>query len=290
MPSIPSRALTAAAGLVLALAGSPSLAQTSGEVQSAMPDGATFGSAPTFADVASLSDSAGMVVHALVRKIARVDNARAPGLQPGFGRFYVQARTVALLTGSAPIGSDIAYLVDLPLDARGRPADIKKRDVFLFARAVPGNPGQLQLVTPTAQLMWSPYMDSRVRGILKALLAPDAPARITGVRELMFVPGNLAGQGETQIFLKTKDNSAASITVRHVPGAPTVWGVSFSELVADVSHPPAPDTLEWYRLACFLPRMAPAGTNVSEGPAAQAQAAADYQFVLDRLGPCRLSL
>ncbi|MBH0114702.1 hypothetical protein I5E68_17270 [Novosphingobium sp. YJ-S2-02] len=245
---------------------------------------------PTFADIAALADSAGLVVHARIRKAIRVKNERAPGLAPGSVRFYVEADTLALLSGSAPLGESIRYLVDLPLDARGKEPNLKKREVLLFARAVPGRPGEIQLLSPDAQQTWSQEAEARVRRILQAMVAPDAPAKVTGVREIIFVPGTLAGQGETQVFLNTDDGSAASLTVRHVPGAQPVWGVSFSELVADVGRPPRRDTLEWYRLACFLPARPPVGANMSEGAALRAQAEADYRFVMQDLGPCRRTL
>ena len=244
----------------------------------------------TYADVADLADSAGLVVQVQIAKMTRVDDARVRGLTPGHGRFYIQARTRALLTGKAPLGESVSYLVDLPLDARGKAAKLKKQDVFLFARAVPGRPGELQLVTPTAQQPWSVRGEARLRAILQELIAPDAPARITGVREMLFVPGNLAGQGETQIFLNTRDGSAASITVRHEAGAAPVWGVSFSELVADVGHPPRPDTLEWYRLACFLPNMPPSKANTTGTFAEQQQALSDYRMVVGELGVCSRTL
>ncbi|WP_260926418.1 hypothetical protein [Novosphingobium sp. 9] len=66
--------------------------------------------------------------------------------------------------------------------------------------------------------------------------------------------------------------------------------MSFSELTADLSHPPQPETVEWYRLACFLPRTLAPGVNVSDPGDAQAQADADYRFVLQQLGPCRRNL
>lgn len=268
------------AALALALQAAPAVAQET-------PPGPP---APTYADVADLADSAGLVLHAQVRKMARVDDRRAAGLKPGMGRFYIQATTKALLTGKTPVGESISYLVDLPLDARGKAPKLKKQDVILFARPVPGRPGEIQLVSPAAQQLWSQQAEARLRGVLQALVAPDAPARVTGVRELLHVPGNLSGQGETQIFLTTDDGSAASITVRREPGAPPAWGVSFSELVADVGNPPQPDTLEWYRLACFLPHAVPASANVSETYAARRQAEADYRMVLEELGPCRRTL
>jgi hypothetical protein len=240
----------------------------------------------TYADLADLSDSAPLVLRAQVRKLARVENERAPGLRPGWGRFYVKAETRALLTGGAALGESLTYLVDLPLDERGKPPRVKKQDVLLFARLVPGRPGELQLIAPDAQLLWDEATEARLRSILTDLVAADAPEPITGVREIIHVPGNLAGQGETQIFLSTSDASAASISVRHQPGMPPQWGVSFSELMADFGNPPRRDTLAWYRLACFLPDAPPRGANHSETASARAQAAADYRMVLGELGAC----
>ena len=280
MPANSNCFWTALCGAMLAFCAVPAQAQVS------IPEP----SEPTYADIASLADSAGMVVLVQVAKMLRVEDARAPGLQSGYGRFYIEAKTRALLTGSAPLGESVKYLVDLPLDGHGKPPKLKKQDVFLFARSVPGRPGELQLVTRTAQRLWSEAGEARLRGILKSLVSPDAPAKITGVRELFYVPGNLAGQGETQIFLATEDGSAASITVRHNGDGPPVWGVSFSELVADLGHPPKPDTLAWYRLACFLPNTPPPGANVSEGFAAKRQAEADYRMVLGELGVCKRNL
>lgn len=284
MPLTAKPAALALALIILAFQPPCAAAQTAGGAQPPLSG------APTYADIADLSDSAGLVVHARITRMLRVEDERAPGLRPGYGRFYVEAQTKALLTGGAPLGESVRYLVDLPLDARGKPPKLKKQDVFLFARAVPRRPGELQLVTPTAQQVWSVDTEARLRTILRALVSPDAPARITGVRELLHVPGTLAGQGETQIFLTTADGSAASITVRHRPGSPPAWGVSFSELVADVANPPRPDTLEWYRLACFLPNVPPAGANISEGYAAKRQAEADYRMVLGELGVCARNL
>ncbi len=242
---------------------------------------------PTYADVASLADSADLVLRAQVRSMARVENDRARGLKPGYGRFYVKAKTKALLSGSRGVGDAIAYLVDLPIDERGRPPALKKQDVLIFARPVAGSLTDLQLVAPDAQILWNDPTEAMLRTILRDLLAPDTPPIVTGVREIIHVPGNLAGSGETQIFLATKSGAAASITVRHEPGSPPAWGVSFSELTADVTRPPRPETLDWYRLACFLPNTVPATANLSEGPMARQQAMADYRMVLGQLGECQ---
>lgn len=279
----PNRYVLTMAAAMLALTGVRAMAQPS-------PLGASReGAGYTYADLVDLADSAPLVIHARVAKMLRVEDARAPGLKPGMARYYIQGTTVALLAGRTGLGESLAYLVDLPLDARGKAPNLKKQDVLLFARPVAGRPGELQLVSPGAQALWSEALDARIRGVLKALVSPDAPAKVTGVREMLYVPGTLAGQGETQIFLTTQDGSAASLTVRHQPGAPAAWGASFSELVADVSRPPRPETLEWYRLACFLPNVPPPSANVSEGAAAKLQAQADYRMVLGELGICQRS-
>jgi len=261
-----------------------------GLAQGAAPADAAAGSGPTYADLADLADSSPLVVRVQIRKLVRVEDERAPGLMAGHARYYVEARTVALLAGGSAVGESLTYLVDLRLDERGKPPALKKQEVVLFARPVSGRPGELQLTRPSAQLAWSEPLEARLRAVLSALLSPDAPARVTGVREMLHVPGTLAGQGETQIFLKTANGSAASITVRHEPGAPPVWGASFSELVADVGRPPERDTLIWYRLACFLPNSPPSGANLSDSYADKRQADADYRMVLGELGVCERRL
>ncbi len=246
------------------------------------------GSVPavTYADLADLADSAPVVVLAQVRKVAPVEPERAPGVRPGWTRYYVEARTQALIRGTMPLGQSLRYLVDMPPEASGKAPRIKKKVVLLFAVSVRGPEGDLKLAAPDAQVLWTPDIEARTRAILTALVAPDAPPRITGVREALYVPGTLAGEGETQLFLDTPSHSAASITVQHHPGSPAAWGVSFSELAAQVGSPPQHDTLAWYRLACFLPNALPSGTNLSEDAASRAQAEADYRMVLGDLGPC----
>lgn len=239
----------------------------------------------SYADIADLADSAPLVIRAQPRKIAQVEAVRARGLRAGWGRFYVEAKTETLLAGSAPLGGELRYLVDLPLDAKGKAAPFKKKSVILFARLVPGRPGELQLVAPDAQLLWDPALEARVAGVLRELYAPGAPQRVTGVREAIHVTGNLAGEGETQIFLTAANGEPAAMTVSRKPGAAPRWGVSFTELVA-LDTAPARDTLGWYRLACFLPAELPGAANISESSADRAAAAQDYAFVRDQLGAC----
>ena len=64
------------------------------------------------------------------------------------------------------------------------------------------------------------------------------------------------------------------------------WGVSWSEIVDQAAMPPEPDTLAWYRLACFLPRKLGAEAFLQSDVAGRRRAEADYQFILEQLGPC----
>lgn len=239
----------------------------------------------SYADLVDLAEPAPLVIRAQPRKIVAVEMERARGLRAGWGRFYVEAKTEALIAGTVPLGGALIYLVDLPLDAKGKPPVIKKKSVVLFARAVAGRPGELQLVAPDAQLLWDPLLETQIKGVLSELYAPGAPHKVTGVREAIHVGGDLAGEGETQVFLTAVNGEPAAIAVNRKPGQPPRWGLSFSELVASDAAPRR-DSLGWYRLACFLPRELPVAANISGRSADRAAAAADYAFVIGELGAC----
>lgn len=242
--------------------------------------------AAPYADLADLADGAPLVARAQVRKLAPVEPARSAGVRPGRGRFYVEARTEALYAGQSALGEALRYLVDLPVDAKGKPPALKKQSVLLFARPVAGRPGELQLVAPDGQLPWNPASEARLKGLLQELYASAAPQRVTGVREAIHVSGTLAGEGETQLFLATANGEPAAVAVARSPGQPVRLSVSFSEVLGEATGAPRPDTLAWYRLACFLPPVLPQGANISESEADRMSAGADYRYLLDQLGPC----
>jgi hypothetical protein len=243
-------------------------------------------SGPTYADLATLSDGAELVVRVQIRKATALKPDRAPGLQPGFARLYVQAQTVALIAGKTGVGAGVSYLVDVPLDARGKVPKLKKREFLLFARSVPGRPGELQLIAPGAQLAYAPELEARLRPILTELYGADVPPRIIGVSDALAVPGTLTGESETQIFLATENRSPVSISVLRRPGQRVQWGVSWGEIIDSSARPPAPETLRWYRLACALPPQLPSNANLARDAAERRLAASDYAFVRQALGPC----
>ncbi len=246
----------------------------------------TLAEQATYADLTSLAERSDMVIRAEIRRQIEVEPERSPGLAPGFVRLYIEAETIALISGRSAVGESLAYLIDVPLNARGRAERLKGREMLLFADSVPGRPGFVQLTGKNAQLDYSPELEARLRPILTALVADDVPPVVTGVRDALAVPGNLVGESETQIFLTTTDRSPVSVTVLRRPGQRPVWGVSWGEIIDSSSRPPQPSTLRWYRLACALPQSLPSNTNLARDASARRLAQADYAFVMDELGSC----
>jgi hypothetical protein len=263
------------------------LAPVATHAQVPAPLAAPAADGPTYADLATFSDAAELVIRAQIRRQTTLKPDRAPGLAPGFARLYIEANTLALIAGRSTVGGTLAYLVDVPLDAKGKVPKLKKREVLLFARNVPVRAGEVQLVSPGAQLGYTPELEARLRPILTELYAgASTPPRITGISDALAVQGTLTGESETQIFLATENRSPVSITVLRRPGQRPQWGVSWGEIIDSAARPPSPETLRWYRLACALPAQLPSNANLAREPEERRLAAADYAFVREALGPC----
>jgi hypothetical protein len=239
----------------------------------------------SYADLADLADHAGIVAVAQVRKVSRLKPEQAPNVRPGWARVYVEARTTSLLYGGG-LGESLKYLADVKLDAKGGLPKLKKASVVLFANPVAGRPGELRLVAPDAQILADPATLAQVRTLLGELYGANAAPRVTGIREAIHVPGNLAGEGETQVFMATERGDPVSLTIVRRPGMAPVWGVSLSEIVDQAAKPPPRDTLTWYRLACFLPPELPREAILSGSAEDRRTAAEDYRMVMRDLGPC----
>ncbi len=240
----------------------------------------------SYADLVDLVEASPVIADATVATTAQIKGAEAANVRPGSVRLYVQADLLSLLRGKGGLPARIGYLVDLPLDARGRPPKLKRLRVLLFARRVTNRADQLQLSSPDAQLDWAPALDSQVRAIAKDVVSADAPPTITGIGNAFHVPGALPGEGETQVFLQTADGRPVSLSVLRRPGEQPRWAVALSEIVDDAAAPPAANTLLWYRLACGLPQSLPDSSTGSMDRADADLARRDYQFVRDQLGQC----
>ncbi len=240
----------------------------------------------TYVDLTSLAERSDLVIRAKIRRQIELEPERAPGLAPGFARLYIEAETLALIGGQRAVGESLNYLIDVPLNARGKPERLKNREMMLFADAVPGRPGSIQLTGKNAQLDYSQELEARLRPILIDLVDRDRPPVVTGIRDALAVPGTLTGESETQIFLETRDGSPVSVTVLRRPGQNPVWGVSWGEIIDSAARPPQTGTLRWYRLACALPQQLPSSANLARNTSARRLAQSDYAVVMQDLGPC----
>lgn len=194
---------------------------------------------------------------------------------------------MTLLRGPNDMPRAIRYLLDVPRTARGKAPKLKDLDYLIFAQQGDNRAGDLLLNGDNAHQPWNAPTERQTSYILQELFAPNSPPVITGIKEAFFVPGNLQGEGESQIFLSTANGAPVSLSVISRPGLAPSWSVSFSEIVDQSGTVPQRGTLAWYRLACSLPPALPAQAAVSGNAAHNEQAERDYQFILQSLGPCR---
>lgn len=234
--------------------------------------------AASFADLATLSLAAPVVVRATVIKAERLGARDAPGVAPGAARLLVTATTTAAIVAPADVPPRLSFLVDVPLDVRSRPPRIAGRDVLLFVRAGDAA-GQYALVNARAMLDWSAADDAVVRAVLTEDRRGTVPV-VTGVASAFRVPGAVPGEAESQFFLTTRSGKPVSLVVLTRPGEARRLSVALGEVIDDAAAGVRPGTLLWYRLACGLPAKLPATLD----PAADV--ADDYGFVIASLGPC----
>jgi hypothetical protein len=233
-----------------------------------------------------MADVATTVAVVRIRNIINLPPEQAVGVPAGFRRLYIEADVQSLIRGEGGLPPAISYLYDAPLDARGKVPKLKKAQVLLFAR--PGaRPGQIQLIARDAQLPATEATISQTKAVLSEMLGASKPPRITGLGDAFHVAGTVAGESETQIFLRTENGDPVSLSILRRPGQAPHWAVALGEIVDEAARPPQPGTLLWYRLACALPPALPASAvrtlSVQESEAARA----DYRFVIDALGPCK---
>lgn len=240
----------------------------------------------SYVQLADMALAAPVVLAADITQSIPLKGEAAAGVAPGRQRFYIEAAVRALISGRAELPPTISYLVDLPIDPAVRKPKLKGLAVLLLA-APTAKPGMVRLIGPDAQLPRTPANEARLRAILTASVAPDAPPAITGIARAFHVPGSIPGESETQIFLRTADARPISLSILRRPGEKPRWAVALSEMVDNSAAPPKPDSLLWYRLACGLPAALPAAAVADLSPADADAARADYALVVEGLGPCR---
>lgn len=236
-----------------------------------------------YADIADLFAGAAMVLRA---RIVTATPLKGSPDASGTVRFYVEADVVALIRSARSVPPRLVWLVDMQRDSRGKIPRLKKADVLVAALPVTGRPGEIRLAAPDAQIFWSQEMETRVRSVVSDASATDAPPAISGITSAFHTAGTVTGEGETQIFVSTSTKAPISITVLTRPGQPKRWAFALGEIVDDAAAPPKPDTLAWYRLACFLPRAMPDSATNDLAPDDAVSARQDYNFVVEALGSC----
>ncbi len=239
----------------------------------------------SYADLVDLADHTPLVAQVRVARVTPLPPEQSGATLPGFRRLYIEAQVISLIRGEAGISPTITYLYDAPVDSRGKLPKLKKAEMILFAR-LGTRPGQVQLVARDAQIESTPALVARTRAVLSDLLSNTAPPRIIGVGDAFHVAGTVAGEGETQIFLRTENGEPVSLSILRRPGEAPRWAVALGEIVDEAAGMPARGGLLWYRLTCSLPAALPSrAVRTLSVPDAEA-ARADYQVVIDALGRC----
>lgn len=242
--------------------------------------------APTYADLVTWAMEADTVAVVTVEEQISYPAERAPDVPPTRARLYVEALTQSLLAAPQGVGEQLTFVVDQERTPDGDAPDLEDRPFLLFGDLSRSQPGAIQLLSSDSMLPAGPQIEQRVRRVLTQLAAADTPPAITGLRDVISVPGNLAGESETQMFVETESGAPVSLSVIRRPGMTPEWGVSLGELVDASATPPEPETLAWYRFACFLPRELPEDSFLQRDRASQERARQDYAYILDQLGPC----
>jgi hypothetical protein len=238
------------------------------------------GVAPAYADLVALTLASPVIVRAVIARADRLTGENAPGVAPGRARLLVRARLAAAILAPSAVPPEIEYLVEVPLDARGKLPKLKGAEVLLFVRPG-GRPGQVVLVSGAAQIAASAAREATVRGVLTEARDATLPV-VTGIAQAFHVPGAIPGEAESQFFVSTAAARPVSLVVLSRPGQAKTLSLALGDVIDDAAATVKPNTLLWYRLACFLPRTLPERADREN----RAELAADYAFVLASLGPC----
>ena len=237
-----------------------------------------------YPDLADLALAAPITTHVKIKSAQRLSKEMSVGVRSGFVRHLITADVIALIKATEGVPKRIQYLVDLPVDSRGKVQKLTKSESLVFA--MPAGPAFVRLVAPDAQVPWSPDAARTVRAILSEAARADAPPIVRGISSAFHSEGSIPGEGETQIFLNSPEDKPVSLTVQRRSGEEPRWFVSQGEVVDEGTSQPRPNTLLWYRIACTLPATVPPSAMDGQSAETIAQIRADYKVILGGLGRC----
>ena len=266
----------------LLVCGSVAVAQPA----SVAPSLAVQAEGAAYADIADLVVVSPLIIDVTIRNAKKVSPEQALGVPENLQRMLVEADVLALIRGTSGVSPRVLFVLDVPKDAKGKVAKLKKQRMFLLGSTVAGKPGEIRLSRPNALIQFSAANNTLVRAITQETVQIEAPQRVTGIISAFYSAGTVLGEGETQVFLRTEKNQPISLSIISRPGQAKRWAVSTTEVIDESASAPAKHTLLWYRLACGLPRdLVAESVESSEGDNV-ARAQADYKFVVESLGPC----
>lgn len=235
----------------------------------------------SWSDLADLALAAPVVIHTRIDNIRRISRNIARDVPEGEMRVLVETSLVTALKAPHPLPAGAEWQWQGPAGLRGQPPFSRGDVVLAFLRPSYGNvPGQYQLITPQAQLPWSPERDAEVRDIIRQALDPQNQGlMVTGVANGFRTEGTVRGQSESQFFLSTAGGRPLTLGVSRQPGSLPQITVATGEII-DRGQQVRPRTLAWHALACGLPAELPA--TLAEVPGL----ADDYILAKTAIGPC----
>ena len=253
-------------------------------------DDSVKGRTLSYADVADMVTLSDLVIVARIKKLKGVRSESGKATEKEKRYLLANARVDSLIRGDKGVPPIVDFLAVQNDGTDGSPFRLRKGEkVIIFARNG-SKPGEVQLVSRYSVMPMTEELDIMSRAIATEAARVGAPPRILSVGDAFHIAGTIAGEGETQIFLKTETGAPVSLSIIHRPGQPARWGVSLGEIIDDTAVPPKRNTLLWYRLACGLPDSLPYAATADLAPSDAKAAARDYGFVLESLGSCGRTL
>lgn len=244
------------------------------------------GEDPTYADLVTFALESDLVAVVTVDRSIAFSQERAPNVPPARVRLYIESLTQSLLASTRGVGESMVFVTETQRDRDGDAPDWEDRNFVIFADHASSPPNAVQLVSSRAMFPAGPVIEERVRRVLRQIASADAPPAISGVRDVISIEGNLAGESETQMFVETVTGAPVSLTVLRRPGMRPQWGISLGEIVDTAAAPPERESLAWFRFACSLPAELPDEAFLQRDRESQLRAREDYAFVLRELGAC----
>lgn len=244
----------------------------------------------SYSDATDLVTASPFVIKGRINSVkgVQIESPEAIGAERKY--LLVAVDVESLIRGDNGVSPRVTFLAH-PADPLGAsPLRIRKQQpVMLFVKPV-AKPGQMQLVSRNAMQPWTVELEATARAITAEAVKADAPPAIKALGDAFHIEGSVAGESETQIFVKTVTGAPISLSVIRRPGQAVRWGVSLDEIIDEAAAPPARDTLLWYRLACGLPRTMP-DEAVRELSFRDADAVRrDYAVIMESLGSCGRTL